>query len=54
MPHLDFVNRILKHVKSMADFAIWYDTLAQVGLSGYTDVDTDRKSISRYMVFLGS
>ena len=59
MSHLDCIKRIIKRVKSTADFAIWYDTLAPTGLSGYTDADSagsrgDRRSNSINMLFIGS
>ena len=58
-PHLDAVRRTLRYVSATLDYALFYETGADLEIFGYTDADwagssSDRRSTSGFMFSLGS
>ena len=50
--HMSALKRIIKYVKTTADFGVWYSKDTNDVLAGYSDIDwagnaDDRKSTSR-------
>ena len=55
-PHLDAVRRILRYVKAMAHYGLFYEHERDLDVHGYTDADWagSRRSTSGYAFTLGS
>ncbi|MCO5585686.1 hypothetical protein L7F22_039622 [Adiantum nelumboides] len=58
-PHLDAVRYLLRYVRAILDYAIFYDAGTQVQVYGYTDSDwasssSDYQSTNGYMFSFGS
>ena len=56
--HRDAIIRIFRYIKSTPDQGVLYENRGHTQVVGYTDVDwtgspIDRRSISRYCVFIG-
>ena len=57
--HMISLKRIIKYVKSIADFSVWYTKDANNVLVGYSNTDwagnaNDRKSTSRGYFYVGN
>ena len=57
--HMIALKRIIKHVKTTADFGVWYSKDINDVLAGYSDADwagnaNDRKSTSRGYFYVGN
>ena len=53
------LKRIIKHVKTIADFGVWYSKDTNDVLAGYSDADwagnaNDRKSTSGGFFYMGN
>ena len=57
--HMTVLKRIIKYVKTTADFGVWYNKDTNEVLAGYYDADwagntNDRKSTSRGCFYVGN